>query len=96
MKVLIISGMIIVFISAFFVFFVADKVLSSYADCRQDIISGKTVCIVSETSTLIVIGMLLAGGFAVVCLFVAYLLISTVTSKRSMCFSSTMQKRLTK
>ncbi len=93
MKVLIVMGMIIVFISAFFTFFILDKTFGSYADCRQDIISGKTVCIMSEINIWILAGMLIAGLFVVIGAIAAYLLLSAVTSRRSLCFSSAMQKR---
>ncbi|MBM3304306.1 MAG: hypothetical protein FJY76_04345 [Candidatus Aenigmarchaeota archaeon] len=86
-KVLITTGLVIVFISVFFTLFLIDRIFISSADCRFDIVSEKNVCIITDSS-LALTGILLIGLFSLITILVSYILISIVMSKRSICFGS--------
>jgi len=94
-KVLITTGMMIVFISVFFMLFIIDRVFISSANCTFDIVSEKNVCTITDTSFALT-GMLLIGMFSLISIIVAYVLISTVTSKRSICFGSSAIRQVVK
>ena len=91
MKVLITIGLVIVFVSAFFVLFIMDRVFSA-TRCELDIISGKTVCILSD-GNMAFIGILLVSFFVLISIVVSYVLVSTVTSKSSIRFGSAVARR---
>jgi len=95
MKVLITVGLVIVFVSVFFMLFIVDRVFVSSANCRFDIVSEKNVCIITDGS-LVLTGMLFIGLFSLISIIVSYVLISVVTSKRSICFDSSLARRVVK
>ncbi len=91
MKVLITVGLIIVFVSVFFTLFILDRALSA-TKCEFDAVSGKTVCTLANSAVALT-GILLVGLFVLISIIVSYVLISTVTSKSSICFGSAAARR---
>ncbi len=91
MKVLITIGLVIIFVSVFFALFILGRAFSS-TRCGLDIVSGRTVCTLSDTTTAFV-SILLAGFFILISIMVSYVLVSTVTSKSSVCFGSAAVRR---
>ncbi len=91
MKVLIIVGLVIVFVSIFFTLFILDRMLSA-TKCELDAVSGKTVCTLADSS-LVLTGILLVGAFVLISIIVSYVLVSTVTAKSSICFGSAAARR---
>ena len=90
MTVLIVTGLIIVFVAMFFTLFILDRIFATSTSCRFDIVSEKNICSITEGSAAFA-GMLFSGLFVLISLVVAYVLLSTVTSKRSICFGSSVQ-----
>ena len=74
MKVVIIVGTLIIFISCFFIFFTFDSLIRSQLICT----TGQTVsCNVTELNMTIIAGILIVGFFLFVDMLVVYLMVKT-------------------
>ena len=77
MKILILIGMVIVFISAFFIFFVFDTSINAQIACFMD---PEAVC-GSEEMGAFVIGLLMIGMFIIIDIVTIYVVITTAMSE---------------
>ena len=74
MKFVILLGMLIIFISCFFIFFIFDSMIKSELICS---FSERFVCNVSELNLKIVFGILVVGMFLFVDSLVVYIMVKT-------------------
>ena len=77
MKILLSIGMIIVFISAFFIFFIFDTSIRSQITCFTN---PEVKCGARETGAF-VMGLLMIGLFVIVDIITAYIILSTAVSE---------------
>ncbi|MEM7815666.1 MAG: hypothetical protein QXN71_00935 [Candidatus Aenigmatarchaeota archaeon] len=78
MKVIIAIGMVIIFISTFFMLFIFDTVIRRHISCISSIESGD--CNLRETGTSLIIGIAFIAMFLIIDSAVLYLIIKTITS----------------
>lgn len=74
MKLVIFMGMLIIFISCFFIFFTFDSMIKSQLVCDY---KETYRCNVSEVNTSIIFGILIVGMFLFVDTLVVYIMIKT-------------------
>lgn len=74
MKLVILLGTLIIFISCFFIFFTFDSMIRTKLVCS---FSERFVCNVSELNFAIVFGILIVGMFLFVDALVVYIMIKT-------------------
>ena len=77
MKILIVIGMIIVFISAFFLFFIFDTSIRPQLTCMMD---NEIECEDAGFAGLI-IGMLMIGMFIVIDIITVYIIVNTAMAE---------------
>jgi hypothetical protein len=78
MKILIVIGMVIIFISVFFILFIFDTVIKKQITCMQ-VMEGAG-CNVKEMGQSLVIGIALIAMFLIVDSGVLYMIIRSITS----------------
>ncbi len=78
MKVLIVIGLLVIFISAFFVMFIVDEISENNMDCSTSD-SGKTVCSLKSVDGSFFMSVIMIVVFAVVDLFVLKLVYSVIS-----------------
>lgn len=78
MKILIFIGMLIVFISAFFIFFIFDVVMKENISCLNQ--KENLECNTSHAVRSVMIGLGFIGGFIIVDGIVIYLIMKHLTA----------------
>jgi hypothetical protein len=81
MKILIIIGMVIIFISAFFILFIFDTTVKKQIQCMSGLEQGG--CDMKAASSSLVIGIALIAMFLIVDSGVLYIIIKSITSSGS-------------
>jgi uncharacterized membrane protein len=81
MKILIVIGMVIIFISAFFIMFIFDTVVKNQIRCMSGLEEGR--CDLKSSASSLVLGMALIAMFLIVDSGVLYLIIKSITSSGS-------------
>jgi hypothetical protein len=79
MKVLILASMIIIFISIFFIFMIFDTIILTQIGC----LSGIGTCNLTGLSFSFIFGLLVIAVFIIVDIMVVYILIKTITARKS-------------
>jgi hypothetical protein len=72
MKILITVGMVIIFISAFFVFLTGDVMIRNAFDCSMD--GGRQVCIYRGLPGPVAFGAFIIGFFIIIDILTLYLI----------------------
>jgi hypothetical protein len=81
MKILIFIGMVIIFISAFFILFIFDTVVKKQVKCVSGLEEGG--CDMKATTSSLVIGIALIAMFLIIDSGVLYMIIKSITSSGS-------------
>ena len=81
MKIIIILGMVIIFISAFFMLFIFDRVVKDQISCMAGL--EATTCDLSQTGKSLIMGIALIAMFLIVDSGVLYLIIKSITESGS-------------
>ena len=81
MKLLILIGMVIIFISAFFTLFIFDTVIKSNLRCLAD--SDAEGCNDGVTSTPVVFGFVMIAFFIVIDALVIYVIMKSISADDS-------------
>ena len=81
MKIIITIGMVIIFISAFFMLFIFDTVIKDHVKCMVGMEDG--MCSLRDTGTSLAIGLSLITIFLIIDGAVLYIIFKTVTSSGS-------------
>ena len=77
MKILITIGMVIVFISALFIFLTGDAIFKTAFECIEE--AGKTVCQYMGLSGTQSFGLVIIAFFIVIDFFTVYIILTNVT-----------------
>ena len=77
MKVLIIIGMLIIFISVFFILLTGDATLKSSLECAQE--GGRSVCTFTGFTGPAVFGLVIMGFFILIDLLTVYLILTNIS-----------------
>ena len=80
MKILIVISMVVIFISAFFMFFIYHTVLKEHIVC---ILSAMKECSIKSTSSDLFLAVTMIGFFLVIDTVVIYILLKTLSSEHS-------------
>ena len=78
MKIVIAIGMVVIFISAFFMFFIFDTVIKDQIACISSLDS--TLCDMKQTSSFLMIGIALITLFLLIDGVVLYIVIKSITA----------------
>ena len=81
MKILIVTGMVIIFISAFFILFIFDTVMKRQVVCLQAM--EQAACNMKEAGQSLILGISLIAMFLVVDSGVLYMIIKSITASGS-------------
>jgi hypothetical protein len=81
MKILIIIGMVIIFISAFFILFIFDTVVKRQVVCMQTI--EQSTCNVKEMGQSLILGISLIAMFLIVDSGILYMIVKSITTSGS-------------
>jgi len=81
MKILIILGMVIIFISAFFILFIFDSVVKDQVKCMTGFETNS--CDVREASKTLLVGITLMAMFLIIDGGVLYMIIKSITESGS-------------
>jgi len=84
MKVLIAVSMVIIFISAFFTFFIFDTVIKTEIECISGI--ENQVCDEQNFSLSFIFGLFMIGVFVLIDIIVVYIVAKIVTSKEALTY----------
>lgn len=76
MRILIFIGMVIIFISAFFIFFIFDVVVKDQIQCFSH---TENSCNTQEAGKLLLIGLSFIGMFIIIDAVVVYLVVKNLT-----------------
>lgn len=76
MKILIAIGMVIVFISVFFIFLTGDVIFNQIMGCSVE--DGQLVCTFLGFTGPAIFGMVIIGFFLIIDIFTAYLIVTNV------------------
>jgi hypothetical protein len=82
MRILIVIGMIIIFISAFFMFLTGDAVFSSAFECAEE--GGELVCRYVGMSGSHTIGLILIAFFLLIDIATVYIIVTNVKNADSL------------
>ncbi len=74
MKVLITIGMLIIFISVFFMLLTGDAMLKSSLDCAQE--GGRTTCTFTGFTGPAILGLFIIGFFVLIDMLTVYLIVT--------------------
>jgi len=85
MKVLILAGLLVVFISVIFILLLAEDISSKNMKCFKTN-ENKIACSVRDLGVPFAIGLLLIGAFCLIDVFVIYFLLKTLTAKESLAY----------
>ena len=77
MNILITIGMVIVFISAFFIFLTGDVLIKNSFDCTSE--EGRSVCVYKGLPGVAVFGILIISLFIVIDIMTVYLIVTNVS-----------------
>ena len=83
MKMLILTSVLIIFISVIFILLIATDISNKYMDCFK-VDENRTICSLREFGLPFVIKLVFIGLFVLIDTFVVYYLISTIKPKRSL------------
>jgi len=78
MKIIIFIGMLIIFISAFFILFIFDSVIKDQIKCMSGF--EENTCSLRQTGTSLIIGIFIIAMFLIIDSAVLYLIIKNITS----------------
>jgi len=81
MKILIFIGMVIIFISAFFIIYIFESVVIKDIECMAGLEQG--MCDLRETTSTFVVAMVLVAMFLIVDSAVIYLIMKSITGSGS-------------
>jgi hypothetical protein len=81
MKILIFIGMVIIFISAFFILFIFDTIVSEQLRCLSGLESGS--CNVQESAKALILGITLIVMFLIIDGGVIYIIMKSINSSGS-------------
>jgi len=75
MKLIVGLGMLVIFISCFFMFFTFDSMIRTKMECSYE--GGSVSCNVTEMNMTIIFGILIVGIFLFIDTIVVYLMVKT-------------------
>ena len=81
MRILILIGMVIIFISIFFILFIFDSVVKEQVKCMAGFESSS--CDLQESGKSLIVGLALIAMFLIVDSGVLYMIIKTITESGS-------------
>lgn len=81
MRILILIGMVIIFISIFFILFIFDSVVKEQVKCMAGFEGGS--CDLRESGKSLIVGLTLIAMFLIVDSGVLYMIIKTITESGS-------------
>jgi len=81
MKIVIIIGMLVIFISSFFILFIFDRVIKDQVACMAGLEDAS--CDYSQNSKSLILGISLIAMFLIVDSGVLYMIIKSITSSGS-------------
>jgi hypothetical protein len=90
MKVLILAGMVVVFISVIFILFILDDMTNKYLDCSP-IANNKITCNLKEFGVPFIFSLLLMGAFVLIDCMVIYFLFKALVVKGSIGYAVGMR-----
>jgi hypothetical protein len=76
MKILIAIGMLIVFISVFFIFLTGDAMFRSTLDCTQE--DGRSLCTFKGFTGPALFGLFIIGFFILIDVLAVYLIVTNI------------------
>jgi len=90
MKILILAGMLVVFISAIFILLILTDASEKYMECTP--VSGNVFsCSVPEIGVPFVFSLMLVGAFVLIDCLVVYLLIKSLEVKGSFGYTAVLE-----
>ncbi|MBU0953490.1 MAG: hypothetical protein KKA90_03660 [Nanoarchaeota archaeon] len=76
MRIFVLLGLIVIFLSSYFTFFVFDNIVSGYIDCFKEV--DAITCDIKAAGINMIGGLFIIGCFAMTAMTVVYVLIKHV------------------